>query len=302
MKDYRPTTTYARTAVCAPALLSLAAVVVAAGGLAEAGAHSSGTFGGIIDVLDYDVIRHGDSDWVVMTLSIKNTDSYGTIHNLRLVTNDNFLYSHLPSSDGPDGISRDDCLLGEGLHYIEHNGIAQITACFEVKSGFGHHPSALHLQFNYKHHSHSFSGSNFLHGLQQVVPFHDESDYCFSTYADFCAENNIQDIDGIPAPAPEPPEPEPESATLLHVMYRDQTGVLTLVFDKLVVANNPGRIQLIHDVDAFIEDGDAPDLGDAALETVDGKRQSAILSFVLPDALRRTWPSRSGFTGIWPYR
>ncbi len=69
-------------------------------------------------------------------------------------------------------------------------------------------------------------------------------------------------------------------------MYNNHTGTLTLVFDSMVVARSPDRILLIHDINAYIDDRDAPSLGDSELHTVDGKRQSAVLSFALDDALR----------------
>ena len=69
-------------------------------------------------------------------------------------------------------------------------------------------------------------------------------------------------------------------------MYHNNTGILVLVFDQLVVASNPDRIHPIHDIDAFVESGAAPDLGDVELNTVDGKRQSAIPAFTLSGAMR----------------
>ena len=121
----------------------------------------------------------------------------------------------------------------------------------------------------------------------QVVPFHNDSIYCFDEWFDPCNADNVQRVDGSPAPRPAPePEPESEPAELLHTLYDNRTGTLTLVFSQLVVALNPDRIHLVHDIDAFIEDGNAPNLGDASLGTVDGKRQSSLLAFTLPDALR----------------
>lgn len=120
--------------------------------------------------------------------------------------------------------------------------------------------------------------------LRQVVPFNDDSVYCFDQNFEWCNADNTQYVDGAPAP---PTPPEPESVELLHALYNNHTGTLTLVFDQPVMARNPDRILLIHDIDAFLEDGDAPNLGDAELDTADGKRQSTILAFTLPDAMRQ---------------
>ena len=125
----------------------------------------------------------------------------------------------------------------------------------------------------------------------QVIPFNAESVFCFDHQFDWCNADNIQPIDGmaVPQPAPEPdPEPPapPAHATLLHTIYQNHTGTLAMVFDRPVIASSPDRIQLIHDIDKFIEDGRAPHLGDSEPYTVDGKRQSAVLVFALDDALR----------------
>ena len=70
-------------------------------------------------------------------------------------------------------------------------------------------------------------------------------------------------------------------------MYLSSTGMLVMAFDHMVIAGSPDRIQLIHDVDAFLEDADsAPNLGDSELHTVDNKRQSMILAFALDGELR----------------
>ena len=121
---------------------------------------------------------------------------------------------------------------------------------------------------------------------RQVVPFNDDSVYCVDQNFEWCNVDNVQYVDGAPTP-PAPEEPESESVELLHALYNNHTGTLTLVFDQPVVARNPDRILMIHDIDAFLEDGDAPNLGDAELDTADGKRQSAVLAFTLPDAMRQ---------------
>ena len=120
--------------------------------------------------------------------------------------------------------------------------------------------------------------------VRQVIPFNDDSVYCVDQNFEWCNVDNVQYVDGTPAP---PTPPEPESVELLHALYNNHTGTLMLVFDQPVMARNPDRILLIHDIDAFLEDGDAPNLGDAELDTADGKRQSTILAFTLPDAMRQ---------------
>ena len=145
-----------------------------------------------------------------------------------------------------------------------------------------------HFDIDYagKYHKHYSTHSQ---TYTQVIPFHDDSISCFDLSFDLCNADNIQPIDGTSAPRPAP-EPEPAEpvgpASLLYALYNNNTGTLTMVFDQPVVASNPDRISLIHDVDAFIEDGVAPDLGEAELSTADNKRQSAILAFTLDDVLR----------------
>ena len=123
----------------------------------------------------------------------------------------------------------------------------------------------------------------------QVIPFHDESVFCFDNWRQFCNADNVQPIDGtvVTRPAPEPEPTEPAHATLLYSIYNNGTGTLTLVFSELVVANNPDRIELIYDISTYVDSGTAPDLGDAELRTVDNKRQSKILAFELGDELRQ---------------
>ena len=168
----------------------------------------------------------------------------------------------------PDGL-----LIGHNIVDPHHHS-ASLYATFEVCAGGGE-----------DHTTHQPPCSL----LVQVIPFHAESDYCFDRNFDWCNADNVQPIDGraVPAPStePEPVEP-PTSATLLHAMYNNHTGTLTLVFDSMVVASNPDRVLLIHDIDAYIDDGASPDLGDSEMYTVDNKRQSAVLAFALDDTLR----------------
>lgn len=120
----------------------------------------------------------------------------------------------------------------------------------------------------------------------QVIPFHDESVYCFDHNFELCNADNVQPIDGAPVSQPAPDPEPPLHATLLHTAYYNHTGTLVLAFDRAVIPGNPDRIYLIHDVDAFLGNGTAPDLGGSKLYTVDGKRQSTILAFALDGALR----------------
>lgn len=127
-------------------------------------------------------------------------------------------------------------------------------------------------------------------GRTQVVPFHTDSSYC-SLYGSYCDSKNVQDVGSLPRPEPEQePEQEPEPqapAVLLYTLYNSNTGTLTLVFDRLVVAHDPDGISLIHDIAAYIEEGAAPGLGGAELSTVDNKRQSVVLAFALTEEMRQ---------------
>ena len=161
-----------------------------------------------------------------------------------------------------------------------------------VGNGFGDYPSVLNVEFgshgNHCHDrgNHSCLASGYPQGSFQVVPFHKESVYCFVDNPSYCNANNVQRIDSTAAPEPEPPTPEFEPATLPYTTYHNKTGVLTLVFDDLVVVHNPDRIHLIRDIDAFIEDEEPPGLDGVELNTADNKRQSMMLAFTLPDAMR----------------
>lgn len=121
---------------------------------------------------------------------------------------------------------------------------------------------------------------------RQVVPFNSESAYCFNENRDFCNADNIQPIDGTASPKPEPEPEPPDHAELSYALYHNGTGTLTLVFSELVIASNPDRIELIHDIEAYIDDGSSENLGGAELSTLDGKRQTPILAFTLGDELR----------------
>ena len=137
---------------------------------------------------------------------------------------------------------------------------------------------------------HDANDFNYCGSMSQVIPFHTESEYCFDQNFDRCNADNIQRIDGTPAPKPAlEPEPEPEPtqhAELLYTVYGNHTGTLVMVFDQPVVAHNPDNILFIHDIESYIKDETAPNLGDADLYTVDDKRQSAVLMFTLDATLR----------------
>ena len=229
----------------------------------------------VVDIQEYEVTKYTDFDLVRMKVSIENLD-VPMSNPLFQLGSDALWHPHVEYADvrGKGGdVSVNDCTSKGRFNTIDKGGTGTTNICFMIGKSF--EPEALWV-----------SQSN----SRQVIPFHAESVACFVNMADFCNQNNIQRIDGTPEPPPPSPEPEPmpepEHTTLLHTMYNNHTGTLTLVFDQLVVAHNPGRIHFIHDINAFIEDGEAPDLGNAELRTVDNKRQSAILAFTLPDLLR----------------
>ena len=315
MKDYRPTTTYARTAACAPALLSLAAVAVAAGGLAEAGAHYENAHQYLeadIDILDYEVREYDEFNVIRVELEIDNQeefDIWGAQFFLGGMSDADDPFStasefHWVSSASIRGVGVDasdsDC--AESLPNLAAGSSGRISTCYVVGKTF--EPDGLRLfQTNtdpndpnsippydpyhnvialgkidptlcahINHEPHACSGRT------QVVPFHADSSYC-ALYGSYCNLNDVQNVGSLPKPEPEQ-EPEPPAhATLLYTLYNNNTGTLTMVFDRPVVAQNPGRIGLIHDIAAYIDDGTAPGLGDAELSTVDNKRQSAVLAF-----------------------
>lgn len=276
------------------AMVAVGAAALMYGGAESAEADYDGYFDGVIDVFDYDVTEYADFDLVRMTVQIENLQRYAAIDWLALFTDDGSGFSHVAYADvrGKGGdVSVDDCVSHGRAPNIPTNGVANMTACFMVNSGFGYDPSALSVGFDNHYHCYTWSDGSckrdgYYHVSRQIVPFHEESAHCFVDNPGYCNANNIQRIDSTPTPEPEPPAPEPEPAALLYTIYHNQTGVLTLVFDQLVVASNPDRIHLIHDIDAFIEDGTAPDLGNAELNTVDNKRQSAVLAFKLSDVMR----------------
>lgn len=232
----------------------------------------------VIDILDYDVTKYNDYDLVRITLSIENlAQRTMTEADLHLGGDISTFYSEDSYADvrarGGD-VSVDDCTSNGRFNPIPSGATGETTACFMIDKTF--EPDALGIIGD-------VVAVGFLWS-QQVIPFHAESTFCFVHSYNHCNANNIQPVDGTPAPEPAP-EPEPEPATLLYTIYHNQTGVLTLVFDDLVVAHNPGRIHLIHDIETYIDEGTAPDLGGAELHTVDDKRQSMMLAFTLPEAM-----------------
>ena len=130
--------------------------------------------------------------------------------------------------------------------------------------------------------SHNCYGSN-------VTPFTIDSTYCDHCGTVLCNPDNLQPITGSHAPLPEPepePAPEPVSPELLRTIYHNATGVLTLVFDRPVIAGNTDRMELILDIQSYLADGSGHDLGDSDIHTVDDKRQSVVLALSLPAVLR----------------
>ena len=231
----------AMAAMCAAALMYI-------GGAESAEAHNFAYFNGVIDVVSYDIAEYADFDLVRMTVQIENLQSGGSVYELVLAIDDGSVVSHVPYGDvrgrGAE-VSVDDCASHGRAPHIPASGVANVTACFMVNSGFGADPSSLRVDFG----THTDCGNTCSWhqptwtphaAFGQVVPFHKESVYCFVDHSGYCNANNIQHIDGTAAPEPElepePELPEPEPAILLHTIYHNQTGVLTLVFDQLVVA------------------------------------------------------------------
>ena len=270
----------AMAAVGAAALMYGGAVSAEAGGPFS---HSYEHFGSedrpylnvVVDILEYDVDQYADFKLVRMKLSIENLVSQ-TMGNIEIslggelttrYTQDS--YEEVRSRGGD--VSVDDCTSEGRFDDIPPGATGETTVCIMIAKTF--EPDALQIY------------SSFGIWNTQIIPFHAESSYCFVNWHDNCNANNIQRVDGTPTPQPEP-ESEPKPATLLHAMYHNHTGILVLVFDQLVVASSPDRIHIIHDIDAFVEGGAAPDLEDTELNTADGKRQSAILAFTLSDDMR----------------
>ena len=294
-----------KTVQLAVAAVGAAALVL--GGAVLADAHNAmGYYNIVVDIQEYEVTEYTDFDLVRMKVSIENLD-VPMSNPLFQLGSDALWHPHVEYADvrGKGGdVSVNDCTSKGRFNTIDRGGTGTTNICFMI--GKQMEPEALHISISMtgvQSAAHPTTSSSLCdthdvsHGnhpcndtVVQVIPFHAESVACFVNMADFCNQNNIQRIDGTPEPPPPSPEPEPmpepEHTTLLHTMYNNHTGTLTLVFDQLVVAHNPGRIHFIHDINAFIEDGEAPDLGNAELHTVDNKRQSAILAFTLPDLLR----------------
>ena len=251
------------------------AVLVVLGGSMSAEAQSY--FNIVVEIQEYEVVEYNDFNLVRMKLLVENLDTvniHPTNFGLTLGGDINVEYNHVAYADvrGKGGdVSVNDCA-AKGRTWIDSGETAEITSCFMIGKSF--EPDGLRIWVTHK---------------AQVIPFHEESTYCFVQWSGNCNANNIQNVDGTPEPSPAPvsePEPEPEPATLVYALYNNHTGTLTLVFDQLVVAHNPDRVSLIHDIEAFIENGEAPGLGNAELYTVDNKRQSAVLAFKLPDVMR----------------
>ncbi len=314
----------ARTVACAPALLSLAAVVVSAGGLVEAGAHYENSHQYLevdIDILDYEVREYDEFNLIRVELEVGNQEVWD-IYDAKFVlggmsdAGDSFsTNSEFYPRNGEVirdfydiDVSHSDCK--DILPNLIPGSSGRISLCYIVGKTF--EPSGLHVSQGNTDADHSDSrppfdlyhtdgrwwgtsgslycstGYDHGHGCSrriQVVPFHADSSYC-ALYGSYCNSNDIQDVGSLPKPEP---RQEPESlahATLLYTLYNNNTGTLTMVFDRPVVAQNPGRIGLIHDIAAYIDGDTAPGLDDAELSTVDNKRQSAVLAFALSENMR----------------
>lgn len=299
-----------------PALLGLAAAALMAGGIGAAEAHYSGTFYHNVDVtvLEYERVPYDAFDLVLMGLVIENYESVdlrdprlflgGTREYAEGASADPNVksYSHVGSAEvkrqGGDALPQD-CSSVDMWDTIPANGLGQTSACFMVGKAF--EPDGLMVAaFDKRYHSETYSNDrcgprtlshdpHTCRALRQVVPFNDGSVFCFEHNLEYCNADNVQFIGGtaVPAPAPEPPQQEESApAALVYGIYNNGTGTLTLVFDRPVVAHDPDRISLIHDIAAYIEDGTAPGLGAAELSTVDNKRQSTILAFALAGEIR----------------
>ena len=312
----------ARTAACAPVLLSLAAVVVAVGGLAEAGAHYENSHQYLevdMDILDYEVREYDEFNVIRVELEIDNQEEFdiwraqfflGGVSDADdpFSTASEFQWDSSASIRGV-GVDASDSDCAESLPNLTSGSSGRISTCYVVGKTF--EPDGLRLfQTNTYHNDINtpppydpyHSGVRVIGGVDptlcfatndqnahtcsgrtQVVPFHADSSYC-ALYGSYCNSSAIQDVGSLPKINP---KPEPLAhATLLYTLYNNNTGTLTMVFDRPVVAQNPGRIGLIHDIAAYIDDGTAPGLGDAELSTVDNKRQSAVLAFALSEDMR----------------
>ena len=300
-----------------PLVLAAAGAVALSilGGFDSVDAHyQDSMFDTDIMLQDYEIIRYDDYNLMKLNITITNHDlSYtipdpifyigghddgGVFTEYESVKYDNVLRR------GGD-VSPGDCAAADRWKRIGANSVGETTVCFMYGHDFN--SDGLGMRNSYTpgtdpFHISSSSGlcdtssgwhdSHRCANKLQIIPFNEESSYC-SIADNKCDLGNVWYIttDPIRKPSPEqkPAQPEPEphaGATLLHAMYNNHTGTLTMVFDSMVVASNPDRILLIHDIDAYIDDGAAPNLGAADIHTVDNKRQSAVLAFALDDTLR----------------
>ena len=305
-----------RTASWRTALLGLAVAALAAGVPAATEAHYENAHQYLevtMDVLDYEVREYDEFNLVRVELQIDNQGEFD-VWDARFYlggtsdADDPFSTgSEFNSTSGAairdtHDIDASDSDCAESLPNLVAGTSGRISACYVVGKTF--EPDGLRL---FQHNTHPDSPSHTppydpyhdggyvslldpshcVHidhshpcsGHTRVIPFHSDSSYC-ALYGSYCDADNVQDVGAIP----EPESPAP--AALLYALYNNNTGTLTLVFDRLVVAQNPDRIGLIHDIEAYIDKGMASDLGDAELSTVDNKRQSQILAFALDEDLR----------------
>ena len=292
--------------------VAICAAIAYAGGAIPAEAHSILDYYPIVvDILEYDVTEYNGFNLVRMNLSIENLADFtmsspgftlggapeyvnDPVEHPDTAIKDNYYHSTYAEvrSRGGD-VTTEDCTSADRFNSLISGNTGETTVCFMAGKLFkpdglliahwgpgSAHPvnDSGNCDTAYDHESHACIS-------QQVIPFHDDSVYCFDTYVDRCNADNVQRVDGTPAPRPEQ-ESEQDSAELLHALYNNRTGTLTLMFNQLVVAHSPDHILLIHDIDAFIENGAATSLDGAKLNTAGDKRQSAILAFTLSDALR----------------
>ncbi|MCE2508842.1 MAG: hypothetical protein J4G04_06050 [Nitrosopumilaceae archaeon] len=277
------------------AAAAAAAALMALGGALLAEAHNGGIsyYNITVNIQEYYVVEYDSFDLVRMKVWIENLDVQLDTPHFCLGSNSSWschaTYADVRGRGGD--VSVDDCVSKNKFDTINTGDTGETDICFMIGKQF--EPDALSVyegindsHINTSNGSCGSTRANHLShtcGSKQVIPFHDESVTCFVNEPDFCNQNNIQPIDGSFTPQP---GPEREPPTLLYTLYNNGTGTLTLVFSDLVVASDPDRIGLIHDIDAFIKDGEAPGLGEAELNTVDNKQQSAILAFTLPDMMR----------------
>lgn len=276
------------------AFLAAFVAAIAAAGTAEA--HDGGYLHVVVDVTDYQRTPYVGHDLIQVDLTVENVWFFNMTRMGFVLGDGDSIYGESSygvvrarGGDLQEGDCPNDTLWSSLKLAPGETGRTQL--CFMVDPSF--EPDGI-LVFDWSTHAqmsgdgqgiyffcehqvtHDAPPDEFGHLCPaQVIPFDDESGYC-GKYPDICNVNNVQRIDGGPEPV-----------SLVHALYLNSTGTLMMVFDGPVVASNPSRIGLVHDLDAFFENGTAADLGDAELRTLDGQRRSTVLAFGLPDELRQ---------------